>query len=107
MLAEHGVQWDKRALSQMHKLDSVFRESQRLNSVLTIGPLRIVNAKKGVTTPSGVFIPKGYQVSITAFENHIDTNTWGPDAKEFQPFRSPRKAWTQTATIFSEQNMPG
>lgn len=71
MLAEDRCQWDKRALAQMRKLDSVFRESQRLNSVLTIGPLGIVNAKSGVTTLSGVFIPKGYQGGIPAFENRI------------------------------------
>lgn len=59
-------------LFQMHKLDSVFHESQPLNSVLTIGPLRIFSAKMGVTTPSGVFTPNGYQVRIPAFENHID-----------------------------------
>lgn len=87
VLAEHGGQWEERALAQMHKLDSVLGESQRLNSVLTIGPLRIVNAKNGVTTPSGVFIPKGYQIGIPAFESHIDTNIFGPDAPEFRPFR--------------------
>lgn len=73
VVAEYDAQWDKSALAQVHKLDSIFHESQRLNSVLTIGPLRIVSAKNGVTTPSGVFIPKGYQVGIPAFENHIDT----------------------------------
>lgn len=59
MLPEHDGQWNIRALAQMHKLDSVFHESQRSNSVLTIGPFRSVSAKKGVTTPSGVSIPKG------------------------------------------------
>lgn len=75
MLAEHGGQWDRRALAQMHKLDSVFRESQQLNTVLTIGPLKIFNAKNAVTTPSRVFILKGYQAWIPAFKNHIDTKT--------------------------------
>lgn len=55
----------------MHKLDSVFRESQRLNFVLAIGPLGIVDAKNGTTTLSGVFIPERYQVGIPAFEDHI------------------------------------
>ncbi|KAI7782505.1 hypothetical protein LA080_013505 [Diaporthe eres] len=75
MLAKHGDQWDRRALAQMHKLDSVFRESQQLNSVLTIGPLKIFNAKNAVITPSGVFVLKWYQVWIPAFKNHIDTKT--------------------------------
>lgn len=91
MLAEDGWQWDKRALAQMHELDSVFHESQRLNSVLTVGPLGIVNAKNVVTTLSGVFTPKGYQGGIPAFENYVDLVIWGPDAQEFRPFRFTEK----------------
>lgn len=35
----------------------------------------------------GVFSPKGYQVRTPAFENHIDTNIFEPDAQEFCFFR--------------------
>ncbi|KAK7978156.1 hypothetical protein PG988_005646 [Apiospora saccharicola] len=86
VLAAHGG-WSKRALDDMHKLDSTFRESQRLNTVLTVGPLRIVNAREGVTTPSGVQIPKGYQVGIPAYQVHMDPSIWGEDVEEFRPFR--------------------
>ncbi|KAK8086419.1 hypothetical protein PG994_001393 [Apiospora phragmitis] len=86
VLAAHGG-WSKRALDDMHKLDSAFRESQRLNTVLTVGPLRIVNAGEGVTTPSGVHIPKGYQVGIPAYQMHMDSSIWGEDVAEFRPFR--------------------
>lgn len=82
----HGG-WSKHALDDMHKLDSTFRESQRLNTVLTVGPLRIVNARKGVTTPSGVHIPKGYQVGIPAYQMHMDPSIWGEDVEEFRPSR--------------------
>ncbi|KAK8129686.1 hypothetical protein PG999_002066 [Apiospora kogelbergensis] len=86
VLSAHGG-WSKRALDDMHKLDSTFRESQRLNTVLTVGPLRIVNAREGITTPSGAHIPKGYQVGIPAYQTHMEPSIWGDDAEEFRPFR--------------------
>ncbi|KAK8039591.1 hypothetical protein PG993_008002 [Apiospora rasikravindrae] len=86
VLATHGG-WSKRALDDMHKLDSTFRESQRLNTVLTVGPLRIVNGQEGVTTPSGAHILKGYQVGIPAYQMHMDPSIWGEDVSEFRPFR--------------------
>ncbi|KAK7948827.1 uncharacterized protein PG986_009713 [Apiospora aurea] len=86
VLAAHGG-WSKRALDDMHKLDSTFRESQRLNTVLTVGPLRIVSAPEGVTTSSGVHIPKGYQVGIPAYQMHMDPSIWGEDEERFRPFR--------------------
>lgn len=95
MLADHESQWDERALAQIHKLDSVFRESQRLNSVLTIGPLRIVNAKKGVTTPSGVYVPEGYQVIIPVFDNHIKPISGTLMPRNSNPSDSPRTFWTR------------
>lgn len=82
-----GGEWNKRALAQLEKLDSTFRESQRVNTVLTVGPLRIVSAKDGVKTPSGVHVPKGYQVGIPAYSIHHDEDIWGPDAGDFKPFR--------------------
>ncbi|KAL1876475.1 hypothetical protein Daus18300_002719 [Diaporthe australafricana] len=91
VLGEHGGQWDKRALAQMQKLDSFFCESQQVNSVLTIGPLRRVNAKGGVATPTGVDIPKGYQVRTPAFETHFDTDIWGIGALEIHPFQFTEK----------------
>lgn len=82
-----GGAWNKPALARLEKLDSAFRESQRVNTVLTVGPLRIVSAPDGVTTPSGVHVPQGYQVGIPAYSIHHDPAIWGPDAAAFQPFR--------------------
>lgn len=39
-----GGTWNKQALARLSKLDSAFRESQRINTVLSVGPLRIVAA---------------------------------------------------------------
>ncbi|KAK1975932.1 cytochrome P450 [Colletotrichum cereale] len=83
----HGEQgWNKRSLAQLERLDSSFRESQRVNTILSLGPLRIVG-KDGLTTPSGVQIPPGYQVGIPAYSIHFDTEIYGTDAETFKPFR--------------------
>lgn len=78
--------WNKRSLAQLEKLDSSFRESQRINTILSLGPLRIVG-KNGVTTPSGVDVPRGYQLGIPAYSIHYDEEIYGSDAQEFKPFR--------------------
>lgn len=100
VLATHGDggEWNKRALARLEKLDSTFRESQRVNTVLTVGPLRIVSAKDGVKTPSGVHVPKGYQVGIPAYSIHFDETIWGSDAGDFKPFRfSEKRSDTQAS----------
>lgn len=86
--AAHSDQegWNKRSLAQLEKLDSCFRESQRMNTILSLGPLRIVG-KHGLTTPSGVQIPRGYQVGIPAYSIHFDENIYGSDAASFKPMR--------------------
>lgn len=94
---DHGA-WNKRALARLEKLDSTFRESQRVNTVLTVGPLRIVSAEDGVETPSGVHVPRGHQVGIPAYSIHYDEEIWGPDAGEFKPFRFSAKRRDAQAT---------
>ncbi|KAJ0163085.1 Ent-kaurene oxidase [Colletotrichum tanaceti] len=87
---DHGERrqtgWDKRSLARLERLDSSFRESQRVNTILSLGPLRIVG-RDGLTTPSGIRIPAGYQVGIPAYSIHHDTDIYGPDAQAFRPFR--------------------
>lgn len=86
--AAHSDQegWNKRSLAQLEKMDSCFRESQRMNTILSLGPLRIVG-KNGVTTPSGVQVPRGYQLGIPAYSIHFDEEVYGADAGSFKPFR--------------------
>ncbi|KAL1839097.1 hypothetical protein VTJ49DRAFT_1865 [Mycothermus thermophilus] len=86
ILAEHGGQWNKRALARMQKLDSVMREASRLNSFVTIGVMRAVTAKDGVVTPSGVKIPHGWNVAGHSYPVFHDENIY-PGANEFRPFR--------------------
>ncbi|ORY68968.1 cytochrome P450 [Pseudomassariella vexata] len=85
VLAEHGGEWNKRALAKMNKLDSVLRESARLNSFVTLGLGRLVVAKDGLTTPSGVHIPKGNVVFVPSYSVLYDDNIY-PDAQTFKPF---------------------
>lgn len=86
--AAHSDQegWNKRSLAKLEKMDSSFRESQRMNTILSLGPLRIVG-NDGLTTPSGVHVPRGYQVGIPAYSIHFDEEIYGSDAREFSPFR--------------------
>jgi cytochrome P450 len=86
VLAEHGGEWNKRALAKMYKLDSVLRESMRLNSFVTVGLSRRVVAKEGITTPSGVKLPYGSTVVVPSYTVFHDDEVY-PDAGEFKPFR--------------------
>lgn len=86
VLAEHGGAWNKRALARMEKLDSVLRESARMNSFITVGLRRHVMVKEGVVTPSGVRLPYGACVAVPSYVVLHDDEVY-PDAEEFQPFR--------------------
>ncbi|AEO55817.1 hypothetical protein MYCTH_2108406 [Thermothelomyces thermophilus ATCC 42464] len=76
--------WD--APLAMQKLDSVMRESARLNSFVTVGLSRVVVAKDGVVTPAGVKIPRGAAVSVPSYPVSRDNDIY-PGADEFRPFR--------------------
>ncbi|KAL2019156.1 hypothetical protein VTK56DRAFT_10028 [Thermocarpiscus australiensis] len=86
VLAEYGGEWNKRALARMEKLDSVFRESARLNSFATVGMSRRVVAKDGLVTPSGVKVPRGATIAVPSYPVLHDSDVY-PDAHEFKPFR--------------------
>ncbi|KAK0741381.1 cytochrome P450 [Schizothecium vesticola] len=86
VLAEHGGEWNKRALAKMVKLDSIMRESSRLNSFVTVGLARRVVAPGGITTPSGVEIPQGATVVVPSYTVMQDEGVY-PDPHEFKPFR--------------------
>ncbi|CRG84054.1 hypothetical protein PISL3812_01393 [Talaromyces islandicus] len=86
VLAAHGGQWNKRAVAELEKLDSVMRESARLNSVLAVGLRRVVLAEGGLTTPSGVHLPKGTHISVPVYPVMRDDSIYA-DAHKFIPFR--------------------
>lgn len=86
VLAAHGGQWNKRAVAELEKLDSAMRESARLNSVLAVGLRRVVLAENGLTTPSGVHLPKGTHISVPVYPVMRDDSIYA-DADTFMPFR--------------------
>ncbi|KAK5655624.1 hypothetical protein OQA88_5555 [Cercophora sp. LCS_1] len=86
VLAENGGEWNKKALARMEKLDSVMRESARLNSFATVGLGRMVTAREGVVTPSGVKLPYGTNIAVPSYAVLHDDDKY-PDANEFRPFR--------------------
>ncbi|KAI2470863.1 cytochrome P450 [Annulohypoxylon bovei var. microspora] len=86
VLAEYGGEWNKRALAAMVKLDSVMRESQRLNSFVTLATNRTVVRKEGIDTPDGVHIPRGTVVCAPSYPVFHDPAVY-PEPREFKPFR--------------------
>ncbi|KAI1341954.1 cytochrome P450 [Xylariaceae sp. FL0016] len=90
VLAEHDGQWNKRALAAMPKLDSVFRESQRVNSFVTVATNRIVANPKGITTPSGLKLPHGSVVCAPSYPVFHDPKIY-PEPHAFKPFRFAEK----------------
>jgi cytochrome P450 len=95
VLAAHGWQWTKRALAQLEKLDSAMRESARLSSILSVGLGRVVVAEEGVTTPSGVHLPKGTHVSVPVYSVMRDETVYA-DAETYSPFRFSKQQNNQT-----------
>ncbi|KAM7219414.1 cytochrome P450 [Rhypophila decipiens] len=79
--------WNKTALNAMHKLDSLLRESGRLNSIVHLGLPRKVSAPEGLlTTHSKIRIPKGTVIAVPAYAVFRDPETY-PSPDEFRPFR--------------------
>ncbi|KAG5798181.1 hypothetical protein H9Q69_002790 [Fusarium xylarioides] len=60
VIAEHG--WSPAALTNMRLLDSVIKETQRLNSAVIVNLDRQVLSP--VTLPNGQYLPKGTAISI-------------------------------------------
>ncbi|RGP62599.1 hypothetical protein FSPOR_9178 [Fusarium sporotrichioides] len=86
VLQQHGGQWNKRAVAQMEKVDSAIRESQRKNSIVSIGVSRTVVAEKGVTFPSGTHVPKGLRVAVPGYSVLQDPEIY-PEPKTYKPLR--------------------
>ena len=70
----------------MVKLDSVIRESLRLNSMAGRGLSREVVASGGITTPDGLFLPRGTHLCVITSSMQRDGKIWDR-ADEFVPFR--------------------
>lgn len=85
-LNKHNHDWSKQTLLDMPKLDSVFRESQRMNSIVTVASPKPVCNKDGVTTPSGLHLEYGSYIGILSYPILYDPNIY-PEPEKFHPFR--------------------
>ncbi|RGP78404.1 hypothetical protein FLONG3_3540 [Fusarium longipes] len=86
VLQQHNGQWNKRAVAQLEKLDSAIRESQRKNSIVSIGVSRAVVAEKGVTFPSGTHVPKGHRIAVPGYSVLQDPEIY-PEPKKYNALR--------------------
>ncbi|KAJ3498611.1 hypothetical protein NLG97_g987 [Lecanicillium saksenae] len=86
VLKDCGGNWTKLAFAKMEKLDSVFRESARLSTLVAIGLRRRVVAKEGFTTSTGVHIPCGAFCAVHNLGVVHDPMVY-TDADTFKPFR--------------------
>ncbi|KAB5545956.1 cytochrome P450 [Coniochaeta sp. 2T2.1] len=70
--------------------------SARLNSFVTLGLNRVVTARDGVVTPSGIRLPGGTHVCVPCYAVLRDGEVY-EDAQAFEPFRFavPREAGSQ------------
>lgn len=77
----------KKALGQLHKIDSAIKESLRLAPVVAFGSGRHVMTKGGLTTPaSKTYLPEGSTVAIPSYAIHQDPANY-EDAAQYKAFR--------------------
>ncbi|KAI0668027.1 cytochrome P450 [Trametes maxima] len=79
--------WTKLGMGKMWKLDSFFRESQRIDGISLVSLTRV--AMKDVTLDDGTFIPRGTFVSAASYPTHHDNSLYA-DPEYFDPFRFAR-----------------
>lgn len=77
--------WTRQNIAQMVFIDSVARESLRLNTVPTRALVRQV-ISDGVRTDTGMPLPRGALISFVSQPMHTDPDHF-PDPHTFQPFR--------------------
>ncbi|TFY69205.1 hypothetical protein EVJ58_g555 [Rhodofomes roseus] len=82
VLKEHG--WTRKAVLEMHKVDSFIRESQRIAGIGNTHIFRV--AMKDYTFSDGTFVPEGTFVAMASKATHTDETIY-PRANEFDPFR--------------------
>ncbi|KAK7007969.1 cytochrome P450 [Favolaschia claudopus] len=88
VIKEEG--WTKAALNNMVKIDSFFRESQRINTLGPLGMPRRVVAKEGFRFSDGTVLSEGSYLSIAVLATHKDDSKY-ENAATFDGFRFSRE----------------
>ncbi|KAJ7453324.1 cytochrome P450 [Mycena galericulata] len=84
VIQKHG--WTKAALGEMHKVDSLLRESQRINGLGCLALFRKVIHSDGFKFSDGTFLPSGSFINVPTREIHHDAEKFtNPDV--FDGFR--------------------
>jgi len=101
-----GGVWTQQNLSRMVSLDSGLRESMRLWGFVSRGVLKEVVAKDGVTTPSGLHLPKGVKVGVHQYPIHHDEDIY-PNPFTFVPTRFHTKNEESSSNDSQEKSING
>ncbi|KAL4070778.1 cytochrome P450 [Scleroderma citrinum] len=76
--------WSKESMSQLPKMDSFLKESQRVSSTSLMPVVR--KAMEDIIFSDGTKIPTGTHVAVASGPMHFDSRYY-PNADEFDPFR--------------------
>ncbi|KAH9176040.1 cytochrome P450 [Lactarius sanguifluus] len=79
-VAEEG--WTKAGMDKMHKIDSLLRESLRVDTILSLSRI----ALRPFTFSNGVTVPAGTLVAVPSGAVHMDGEIY-PNPEEFDGFR--------------------
>ncbi|KAJ7835138.1 cytochrome P450 [Mycena olivaceomarginata] len=101
VIKEEG--WTKAALNSMVKIDSLLRESQRINTNGPIGMTRKVVAKEGFRFSNGVVLPQGAYVTVAAKPTHYDNANY-ENAATFDGFRFAREREAHMASAQAQEH---
>lgn len=87
VLAKSGGVWTRDAVRDLKLIDSMIRESMRLNPFAICGLPRTVVHPEGIRLPvSNVHVPQGTMIAVPMEPIHYDEQIY-PQARTFNPFR--------------------
>ncbi|KAI3324027.1 P450 monooxygenase [Xylariaceae sp. AK1471] len=78
--------WDKQSLNKLKKLDSCFKESQRLNPASLLGFHRSVEDPKGIALKDGKHLPAGTHICMASYSITTDPE-YISNPSQFDPLR--------------------
>ncbi|KAK9785896.1 putative Cytochrome P450 [Seiridium cardinale] len=88
VIGDGNAEWTKAKVAQMHKADSVARETLRLNSFGNRATFRKVMVD-GIVTEDGIKLPKGAMLSFLGYPAQVDGENL-EDPFKYDPFRFSR-----------------
>ncbi|KAI4691365.1 uncharacterized protein J4E84_003658 [Alternaria hordeiaustralica] len=87
VLAKSGGVWTRDAVRDLKLIDSMIRESMRLNPFAIVGLPRTVVHPEGIRLPvSNVHVPQGTMIAVPMEPIHYDESIY-PQARSFNAFR--------------------